>query len=290
MRQLRFATYGAAEGWARAAGAASPWLISTEESVLHEMEHRPDTLARFVVVEDGEVLGVSRLRHGSAGEARLMIQVDPAHTGRGVGGLLLARMRDVAGDVDLVGIINDDDHTRAVCEHWGVQREREHTVSMVDPREEGPGVSTPPDLAVVPLDRAGVEEVWACHEAAAGDDPSGLTRRIPLEEYAATQWHDPVHRADLGRAVVRDGEVLAYSSVTVADDRAWNSMTGTRPEHRGRGLATLAKREVLGALSEAGVTRCFTGNDAANAPMLAVNEALGYRRTTSTWSARISSS
>ncbi|KRF20397.1 GNAT family N-acetyltransferase [Nocardioides sp. Soil796] len=289
MRQLRFATQGAAEGWARVAGAASPYLITSEASVLHEMAHNPNTLARFVVAEDGEVLGVSRLRTSATGETRLMIQVDPAHTGRGVGSLLLARMRAVAGDVDLTGIVNGDEHSTAVAAHWGVTLEREHTISVVDPSTvAAPGV-VPDGLVVVPLSEAGVEAVWQCHEAAAGDDPSGLTRQIPFDEYAVGQWAEPDHRPDLGRAVMSGDVVLAYGSVTVADDRSWNSMTGTRPTHRGLGLATLAKRHSLVALAAAGVTRCFTGNDAANVPMLAVNEALGYRRTASTWGARLSS-
>lgn len=287
MRQLRFATGGSAQGWARAAGAASPWLIASEASVLHELEHHPNTLARFVVVEDGEVLGVSRLRRGTAGEARLMIQVDPAHQGTGVGGLLLDRMRAVAGDVDLVGIVNGDEHSVAVAAHWGVGLEREYAIASVDPSTVPAPGRTPASLAVVPLTEAGVEAVWACHEAAAGDDPSGLTRQIPLAEFDATQWQEPTHADELGRAVMSGGTVVAYGSVTVAGDRAWNSMTGTRPEHRGRGLARLAKQHSLVALAGAGVRRCFTGNDAANAPMLAVNEALGYRRTTSTWGARL---
>ena len=66
--------------------------------------------------------------------------------------------------------------------------------------------------------------------------PSGLTRRMPFEEFLATRWRTPVHRPDLGRAVVA-GEAAA-SQVDVADDRAWNAMTGCLPDHRGRGLAS----------------------------------------------------
>jgi hypothetical protein len=62
-------------------------------------------------------------------------------------------------------------------------------------------------------------------------------------------------------------------------------MTGTRAGHRGRGLATLAKAHSLQALAAAGVTRAATGNDEANAAMLAINGRLGYRPIASTWTA-----
>ena len=63
-------------------------------------------------------------------------------------------------------------------------------------------------------------------------------------------------------------------------------MTGCLPHRRGEGLATLAKVHALHALAAAGVTTCCTGNDAANGPMLAVNERLGYRPSAAVWSAR----
>ena len=86
--------------------------------------------------------------------------------------------------------------------------------------------------------------------------------------------------------MVEHGEVIAYSQVLVGGERAWNAMTCTLPSRRGQGLAFLAKAHVLAALADAGVTVCSTGNDAANAPMLAVNHRLGYRPSASTWSVR----
>jgi hypothetical protein len=36
---------------------------------------------------------------------------------------------------------------------------------------------------------------------------------------------------------------------------------------------------------DAGLTEAFTGNDAGNVPMLAVNQWLGYQSTASSWTA-----
>ena len=284
--QLRFATGGAAEGWARVLTAASPFLVSSEDAVLHDMQHDPSTLARFVVVEDGEVIGLTRVRERPGGVLSVMVQVDPAHRGRGVGRLLLERVHRVVGSAELTGIANGDARSLAVAAHWGFQPQREHRISGVDPRTVPEPTPAPAGLRVVPLDEAGPEAVWSCHQEAAADDPSGLTRQMPFEEFVATQWRTPVHRPDLGRAIVDGEAVLAYSQVVVADDRAWNAMTGCLPDHRGHGLARLAKHHALSALASAGVTLCSTGNDGQNRPMLAINDRLGYRPTGSTWSVR----
>ena len=57
-------------------------------------------------------------------------------------------------------------------------------------------------------------------------------------------------------------------------------MTATRPAYRGRGLARWVKQRMQNAVAAAGVTSATTANDTTNAPMIAVNDALGYRPVT----------
>ena len=54
-------------------------------------------------------------------------------------------------------------------------------------------------------------------------------------------------------------------------------MTGTLRAYRGRGLARLAKLAGIRWCAENGVHTLLTANDSQNAPMLAINERLGYR-------------
>jgi RimJ/RimL family protein N-acetyltransferase len=63
-------------------------------------------------------------------------------------------------------------------------------------------------------------------------------------------------------------------------------MTGTLRDYRGRGLALLAKRATLVNAAARGVELVSTENDEKNAPMLRVNEKLGYQLVGSTlmWS------
>jgi GNAT superfamily N-acetyltransferase len=284
--QLRFATAGAAEGWARVRVAASPYLLGTEESVRHDMAHDTSTLARYVVVEDGEVLGIGRVRRRDGKGPSVVVQVHPDHRGRGVGRMLLDRLLPVGAGQSLTGLVNGDRESLAVAAHWGFTPEREHRISSTDPRTAPQPPATPPGLRVATLHQAGADAVWSCLDATAEDDPSGLTRRVPLEEFVATDWEGPLCRPDLGHAVLAGDTVVAYSQVEVAGQRAWSTMTGCLPGHRGKGLATLAKAHTLRALAAAGVTVCSTGNDEENGAMLAVNERLGYRPAASIWSAQ----
>ena len=57
----------------------------------------------------------------------------------------------------------------------------------------------------------------------------------------------------------------------------WTGYTCTDPEYRGRGLARGIKLQTLAQAVELGVPFVCTDNDAENAPMLHINEKLGYR-------------
>jgi GNAT superfamily N-acetyltransferase len=58
----------------------------------------------------------------------------------------------------------------------------------------------------------------------------------------------------------------------------WTGYTCTDPEYRGRGLARGIKLQTLAQAVELGVPFVCTDNDSENAPMLHINERLGYRR------------
>jgi GNAT superfamily N-acetyltransferase len=80
-------------------------------------------------------------------------------------------------------------------------------------------------------------------------------------------------------AAVAGGEVVGYATLHQAGDGAGiHGITGVRRAWRGRGVALALKREQLAAARHAGLRELRTTTAFQNAPMLRVNERLGYRR------------
>lgn len=276
---IRPAVLDDAGPWAGVVRAASPFHVLDERSEAHEMRTEPGDAHRLVTEVDGTVVGVARSRtYADEDHVSLMVMVHPDHRRRGLGRALLDRLATAVADsgrARAVAIVEDDEDSRIACERWGFSIVRRFQKSMVDPRTVADPGPPPGGLEVVPLGDVGPEPVWRAHQRVARDDPSGLTLPVSWEVWLA-DWSDPRARPDLGRAVLVDGALAAYSMLGSAGDRAWSDMTGTLPEHRGRGLALLAKQHTLYAAAGAGITRAMTGNDGANLPMLAVNDRLGY--------------
>jgi RimJ/RimL family protein N-acetyltransferase len=107
-----------------------------------------------------------------------------------------------------------------------------------------------------------------------------------FEQWLDEYWRHPDTDLDASVAAVVDGRPVAFSQLRVQGGRAFNDMTGTLRDYRGRGLALLVKRATLVNAARRGVKLVSTENDETNGPMLRVNEKLGYRPTGSTlrWS------
>ena len=76
------------------------------------------------------------------------------------------------------------------------------------------------------------------------------------------------------------GDVVGYASLiydAASTTLAYHDMTAVRRAHRGRGIATALKPAAIAWAVEHGLEALDTGNDEENAPMRAVNLALGYR-------------
>ena len=76
-----------------------------------------------------------------------------------------------------------------------------------------------------------------------------------------------------------DGDrVVGMSNLSYPPVRGnvWTNFTGTVRSHRGRGIARAVKMETLAQAIDLGVPTVRTDNDERNAPMLHINEQLGY--------------
>lgn len=123
------------------------------------------------------------------------------------------------------------------------------------------------------------ERVWRMSEAAAEDTPRTLPRTPEAFEDYLRWFRSPAIREDrfwiarLGHEIV-GVSVLSYPPVRGVVGTDW---TATARPVRGRGVARALKCETVAQAIALGVNRVRTGNDAANAPILHLNETMGYR-------------
>lgn len=122
----------------------------------------------------------------------------------------------------------------------------------------------------------------------ASEAPSGdIAREAEATDTAAIRAEEALlerqGRVRLGAvALAPDGDVVAYSDVVVTvheSERAYQWGTLVRPDHRGHRLGLAVKVANLRRLQESQpqVTTLVTFNADVNAPMVAVNDRLGFR-------------
>ncbi|MGW3150262.1 N-acetyltransferase family protein [Streptomyces sp. NPDC001177] len=279
------------EGFARVRHLALPYILFTPDSVRHLLTRsHPDAHFRsLVAVEDGEVIGTAQVAvaHDSPdrGQGYLNVYVRPDRTRRGAGRLLVRAGEEHCAAVGVTKVFSwilDEPANRAFAERRGYTRGRPAHFLRLDLAN-----GTLPPLPGVPQ---GVELRTAADFA---DDPRPLFDldaetvtdepgevAIEFTDYDAwleQTWKHPLLSRELTLAAVVDGRPVAFSvAYTDGATRYATAMTGTVRAHRGRGLAKLAKIHSLYRARAAGVTEAFTGNDAGNDPMIAINKWLGY--------------
>ncbi|MFJ6938422.1 GNAT family N-acetyltransferase [Streptomyces sp. NPDC101132] len=290
IRDLRSDDPADAEAVVRVRRAALPFMIASPALVAFEAVcHPPEARFRVLVAElDGRVVGTAQAGFAydspEPGRAFVNPYVDPAFRGRGAGTALLRAGEEYlteAGASALFSWVLDEPAHTAYAVRRGYERRRSAHFLRLDLTAGLPERATPPaGVELVPAS-AFADDPRPLYEAdaeATGDEPGDIgTEMSDYEDWLATVWADPTLDRELTVAAVVDGQVVAFSAArTDGVDRYGTAMTGTRRAYRGRGLAKLAKNASLHLAREAGYREAFTGNDAENGPMLAINRWFGY--------------
>jgi GNAT superfamily N-acetyltransferase len=270
-----------------------PYLVKTAAGI--EAELRTSKARRVLIaVDDGTVVGFASAwlpaPEDEAARIRLSVQVPPAERARGIGGALekvITRTAQQAGGHELLTVIGDDDASRGFATRRGYTIGRELTHARVSLAAVPEPAPVPDGLRLVDYDSLDPRQVWTASAAVAEGDPSGLSGAAPYDEWFPTDWNHPDLRRDLSIALLDGDTVVSFVTTTADPARGviWSNLTGTIASHRGRGLAKVVKSTALTRSRDAGLTDAFTGNDAGNVPMLAVNQWLGYQSTASNWTA-----
>lgn len=278
-----------------------------EDEMRHDDAHRDTKCqhARFVAEAAGGMV-VGSAEHdqwpGRYHPRKFLgsVGVHPAWEGRGVGRALWAKVEEALRPLDPLSVScyvrEQAERGRRFAEAQGFREERrtfpsDLGIAGFDPapydgleerleREHGVRILSVPQLANDPeRDR----KLHALAQHVRRDFPADIpANEEPFEQWEARRLRDPKLLLDgYLVAVTPGGEYIGYSNVATdsdAPERLWIQQTGTLREWRRRGVATALKVRGIAFARERGYSTLRTGNDSANAPMLALNERLGFVR------------
>jgi RimJ/RimL family protein N-acetyltransferase len=283
--------------------------------VVREAEDRDaEAVARLVLAaDDARVISADGIRHARATQperarmVELVAEVDGAVVGQGIAGLNTmtttegaawgfvtvgeAHRRQGIGNelgMRVLNHLHEVGATKATCffrwteeaARWATSRGWSRLLTgpliALDPRLM-PGPSLPAGYRCVPMSDVVPEDAFEAVRLAALDEPMPVPNDdFRLDDFLR-EWDEPDSDREASTAVLEeDGNVVAFTFLNVAGERAQCGFTGTVPEHRGRGLATAAKQRALRVAAERGVTRVTTSNAEENAAMRAINRKLGF--------------
>jgi GNAT superfamily N-acetyltransferase len=267
--------------------ATQPWYTASLETQRIWIRTTPEAAkaVRRCAEIDGQVVGFAfgalELTAVEPGVAFIQAVTDPDFRGRGVGGALYAH---IEGDVRGVGARRvqlqalDEPVALAWGQRLGFELGATDRFLVVDPRTLPPMPATPDGVSMRTAAEAGSEDLYHVDNIAAQDEPGDVGfAGMPYGEWLDRFWSVCNREASIVAYVDGAPAAATQLDVNLESGRAMSQGSGTLPRYRGRGLLKLAKSVSLRRAAEMGVTSAFTGNDATNKPMLAINDWLGYR-------------
>lgn len=210
--------------------------------------------------------------------------VHPEHRRRGIGAALWT---EVAAHLEALGATHvnsfglDEEPTRRFMGARGFEVTYIQRMSRLDLRMLPPPRSLPAGVELVPFGALDdPTPVYELEVAALRDVPvDQQIDDVRWEDWLGRWWRNPDLDRQASLLALADG-VPASFTILLSDEesgRAASGMTGTARQFRGRGLALLVKHHALSRAAARGMSVAVTENDETNAPMLAINERLGYR-------------
>ena len=261
------------------------WLAGSPE--------RAQTRA-WIADEDGELVGWGdgqvRWSVSEEGITDVWVAVRADRRGRGIGSRLTEL---VEGHVSGLGareistfVLEDEPESLRFAESRGYEpRRREYSWVLFLEKTSFDEPELPDGFRLARLEelRARVRELFDLYDAAHRDMPSDHPFALEFEEWRTETFENPELDFRASSLVLYGDRPVSFAWITSERESggAMHELTGTLPEYRGRGLAKAAKVATIRWAADSGLRFLVTSNDDQNAPMLAVNERLGYEpRTT----------
>jgi GNAT superfamily N-acetyltransferase len=286
---IREASIDDAPAAAELLALVNPEFVTTADGTRHDMTTSPpEALRRWWCAEDdGQLVGWSSaglvVETSEPGAAWIRVIVNPAYRKRGLGGELLSvaeRHAASIGAIRLHAWSRGDDATATFARSRGYAQTSSNDTLVVDPRTVAPpGQQAGVELLPFTAFEHDPSPIHHVDTVSVLDEPGELTfDELPLDLWLDNFWGHPLLDREASAVALVDGVPATVTFLQTNRDagRGTNNGTGTLPDYRGRGLATLAKRASLSRAAELGITAVYTGNDVTNAPMQAINRKLGY--------------
>ena len=270
-----------------------PLRVGSERGLRHAAAAAPPSAHRryWAAEADGKLVGwaTAAIEYQSAERPGfLQVGVAPESRKAGLGTALLERCEVHLADLGVATVLSlttPEEASQTLARAHGFRHTHTTRISGVDPRTIEPG-SAPCDVELRPLASLDPRKVYDLDAEAMLDVPGEVAMdNVSFEQWLEDYWRHPDTDLDASVAAVIDGRPVAFSHLRIVPGgQAITDMTGTLRDYRGRGLALLVKRATLVNAAKLGVELVSTDNDETNAPMLRVNEKLGYRSIGSTLS------
>lgn len=253
-------------------------------AVVVDDRKRPDHLDLLALVE-GEPTGVASTSiFGGAPNgdlAYLTLRVPREQRRRGIGTALHRRASEHArtlGKSRFYCVVRGDDadsHGYYGARGYGEVGRMQDAYLELDAL----AASRPTGLEIVAITPDLERLVYEVALEADADVPSGEARSSgSFEQWRDRHFGSEIVIRELSFVALEDGRALGFAILGRHDEEtAENWMTGVARAARGRGIATALKQHQAEAARAAGWKRLRTQNDLGNAPMIRVNEKLGYR-------------
>ncbi|MEV4411711.1 GNAT family N-acetyltransferase [Catellatospora sp. NPDC049609] len=294
--EIREAAFDDVPAMARIRYAAFPWFIaSVAQQELWWRTARPEArLLRLLALRDGEPVGFSaggfNITTSEPGAAYVETVVHPDHRGSGAGTAVYQRLEEhlrAIGARRVRAFAGDDAASVRWAQAQGYTQGAHDRYARLDTAQLPPMPALPAGVTVCSLAEAGPKTVYDLDQAASIDEPGDMSfDGIPYDLWLARYWESPDQQLDVGTVVMVDGVAACGTFLEANRELGKGISTGTFTlrEYRGRGLAKIAKAAALRKAAERGIHTAITCNDYTNAPMIAVNDWLGYQPFASEYS------
>lgn len=257
--------------------------------------------ARFIAEVDGDPVAFVSWTHApwdhlAARNCYVEVYLDQARLGSDLAGSLWEWVTtDALADGALVleaQVVEDEAEMIEALGRLGYERDRTERVWDLDLTKHGQRLIAEAHAARAKAQAEGVEmltlaewndpeslrKLHALAELTRRDMPTSYPRPPQSYEDFVERMNTPDRRRDRVWVASDAGKPVALSFLRFPPVRGpvWTGYTCTHPDYRGRGLARAVKLQTLAQAAELGIPTVLTDNDSENAPMLHINETLGY--------------